>query len=504
MAWWKQQLEREIADAAAAAVSKERSKYRNDRPSRRYRRSGYGSSSGDEYDGAASSAAERDRVDELRDALRASRRQLEAGARRERALRRALHDEEELLELEEALTSSDRPRRRGPRRLDEERGDRLRKPHPPRDFLAGSHHSPRAFPRQYRDEATTDGVEVDGWEGVDRPRPRSVVDRLAEQLALASGCGAPGASCAATSAAPTRSTAPLPPPPARSGAGEPFVRPFAAEVEAAASALLEAVLAAETTGVVRGAIRDVVSARVPLRAQRRGERYEWVWSSLLTDLVADEAPAVVGEALRALASEHVARRGAERTCERLVAELVEEEALAVAAEARAAVAVASVVDDAIEPMLREVAVWAMHEARGAAAKGREREEREAVGACAAECVVEHLLLERLLQHVQTNGEALLMQREAARLLDELLADGLARHALRLSQRRDEVMTSAVLRGVHSQLAYSAVADEMIAQLVRVCASGYDAPKRAAFELPSESEESGDENDEAEREAPEGG
>ena len=155
--------------------------------------------------------------------------------------------------------------------------------------------------------------------------------------------------------------------------------------------------------------------------------------------------------------------------------------------------------------MREVAVWAQHEARGAAARERERGDRALVAESAADVLTEQLILSRLLQHVTTGGEAAMMHAEFSRILHEVLAEGLARQALSHAQRRADVREgSAVLGRAHSRLAYGAMFDELLAQLQRLSPSGFDAPrprggaksgggggapKEAWLHVPSESDES---------------
>ena len=50
------------------------------------------------------------------------------------------------------------------------------------------------------------------------------------------------------------------------------------------------------------------------------------------------------------------------------------------------------------------------------------------------------------------------------MLDELLADTLCRHALRLSRRQSRVSDSRVLGAAHRQLANRAMLDELLTQL----------------------------------------
>ena len=93
---------------------------------------------------------------------------------------------------------------------------------------------------------------------------------------------------------------------------------------------------------------------------------------------------------------------------------------------------------------------------------------------AAEGLFERLCLQRLLQHVATNGEVLLLQRQAAELLDQLIAEGLARRALAVGQETRNLEDSAVFGEVHHRIAYTALVDEMLAQLRELSASGLEA------------------------------
>lgn len=93
---------------------------------------------------------------------------------------------------------------------------------------------------------------------------------------------------------------------------------------------------------------------------------------------------------------------------------------------------------------------------------------------AAEGLFERLCLQRLLQHVATNGEVLLLQRQAAELLDQLIAEGLARRALAVGQETRNLEGSAVFGEVHHRIAYTALVDEMLAQLRELSASGLEA------------------------------
>ena len=111
--------------------------------------------------------------------------------------------------------------------------------------------------------------------------------------------------------------------------------------------------------------------------------------------------------------------------------------------------------------------------------------------------MEQLLLERMLQQLACRGEGALLGRASGQapphlltmaspthygvtyspwphlltmapltlqMLDELLADTLCRHALRLSRRQSRVSESRVLGAAHRQLANRAMLDELLTQL----------------------------------------
>ena len=70
--------------------------------------------------------------------------------------------------------------------------------------------------------------------------------------------------------------------------------------------------------------------------------------------------------------------------------------------------------------------------------------------------------------------ALLLQRQAAQLLDEMVAEGLARRALAVGQEHAQLQTSAVFGRAHERIAYGALVEEMLAQLVALAPSGLEA------------------------------
>ena len=97
-------------------------------------------------------------------------------------------------------------------------------------------------------------------------------------------------------------------------------------------------------------------------------------------------------------------------------------------------------------------------------------------------------LERLLQQVSTRAEPLLLERHASSILDEILAEGLSRRALALTARQHEVRSSALLGPVHAEVVYAAMADELLAQLAALSASGHED---ADAVWPSESDDDDD-------------
>ena len=103
---------------------------------------------------------------------------------------------------------------------------------------------------------------------------------------------------------------------------------------------------------------------------------------------------------------------------------------------------------------------------------------------AAEGLFERLCLQRLLQHVSTHGEVLLLQRVQAQLLDELIAEGLSRRAMSVHHRALDLSSSAVFSEAHHRIAYGAMVDEMLAQLRLLSASGLEA---GVPRLPSETD-----------------
>ena len=166
-----------------------------------------------------------------------------------------------------------------------------------------------------------------------------------------------------------------------------------------------------------------------------------------------EAAAVVGEAVQLVAAEYVLKRGADRVFNALVEEILVDELRPLAADAQLVVVYENLLSEAMGPLVREVSVGAAQEARGAAARRREADERALVAQRAAEGLFERLCLQRFLQHIATSGEVLLLQCEAAHMLDELLGEGLARRALMVGQEHATLQGSAVLGYAHEQIAY---------------------------------------------------
>ena len=76
----------------------------------------------------------------------------------------------------------------------------------------------------------------------------------------------------------------------------------------------------------------------------------------------------------------------------------------------------------------------------------------------------------------------MLQRHAAHWLDEIIAEGLCRHAIERVERRGD---SQVLTEAHTQLAYGAMLDEMLAQLLTVSATGREVGVPTDF--PSETD-----------------
>ena len=145
-----------------------------------------------------------------------------------------------------------------------------------------------------------------------------------------------------------------------------------------------------------------------------------------------------------------------------------------AADARVEVVFEEMLGEAMGPIVREVSVAALSEARGAMARRREGEERALVASVASNGLFERLCLQRFLQHIATSGEVLLLQVQAAEFLDRLVGEGLARRALSTGQEHAQLQGSAVLGAAHQRIAYNALVDEFLSQLRVLSSSGLEA------------------------------
>jgi hypothetical protein len=254
------------------------------------------------------------------------------------------------------------------------------------------------------------------------------------------------------------------------------------DVDSTLDALVTSLLREEVPALIKASLREAVAPMLKSTERGGGKGtsaldggvYGQIAQVIVTSLVSSEAEAVVGEAIRAVAEGFVQRRGAERVFESMVEDILHDELTPLAAEARVAVVTDELLHVAMEPICREVAVSVLHEARGAAARMREAQERRMVADVASDGLFERLCLQRLLQHVATSGEVLLLQRQAAQLLDELVAEGLARRALSVGQEHSQLQSSAVFSAAHQRIAYGALVDEMLAQLRVLAASGLEA------------------------------
>jgi len=191
-------------------------------------------------------------------------------------------------------------------------------------------------------------------------------------------------------------------------------------------------------------------------------------------VVAEEGAAVVSEALGTLARDYVGRRGAEREYELMLDEVLHGVGASVASEARAEAALDTLLGEAVGDLAHGCAQAVVREARGAASKHREAAERKLVAEVAAGAMLEQLLCERLLQQLASRGEGALLQRASGQMLDDMLADGLCRHAMRTARRQAKVRDSPVLASIHRQLANRAMLEELLAQLQLLSASGLEA------------------------------
>ena len=459
----------------------------------------------------------RDEADELREALRAARRQLDAGERRERALRRALkqndllpgeasperrqqqrptqppigqggmldqvllqsgllHTEEGRLQIAQLLAKATGVNVEAP-------GSQAPLPPPPAMMMQSSSSSSQRRPGQMpAGFGGSEGLHVPGFE----PSPIDVSNGHPLPPAASASC-----LHSAAQAAPPAPLAPPPPPPPRP------VGPVSdADVAATADALIELMVAEEARSVVKLSVRSAVQALLPAKKSKNKidtGPYGLLYSALLTDVLLSEASGVVGEAIEIVAADYVLVRGADRVFQSLVEDILRDELTPLAADARVEVVFESMLNDAMGPIVREVSVAALSEARGAAARRREAEERALVAQVAANGLFERLCLQRFLQHIATSGEVLLLQVQAAEFLDLLIGEGLARRALSVGQEHAQLQASAVLGVAHERLAYKALVDEFLAQLRVLSSSGLEAgipPPALETDTGSDSDEEG--------------
>ena len=260
--------------------------------------------------------------------------------------------------------------------------------------------------------------------------------------------------------------------------------------EAVYADLLSKVLRDELPKVVKLSVRGAVAALLPARRRRPHSQVVWneVLSALLGEVIHEEAAAAVTGALRSVARGYTNERSAERVYERALSEVLAQQLPHIARDAAEEAAAESLIEQAMAPLLREVTNTSIREARGAVARQRDGAERAAATSEAADSLVEHMLLERLLQQVSTRAEPLLLERHASSILDEILAEGLSRRALALTARQHEVRSSALLGPVHAEVVYAAMADELLAQLAALSASGHED---ADAVWPSESDDDDD-------------
>jgi hypothetical protein len=532
VAWWKQQLERQQEELGQNATRR--------RGTPRY---GSGSDDDDDLDVSDHRWRRASEVDALRDELRAARRKLDAGQRRERALRRALQHADAQPPLapsafEPDISDSRRPLSRpGPPRmpigtgglldqalmesgmLNTEEGRRevaeflarataisgvptptARQPlppppamqqhaHPPGPAAAIAIGQPEVELQEDNEHAARYGAPAAMRAlafGQDGRGAAVQAAQASQRSAAAQSSSEPQLPCAP----PQQQPPPSPPPSAGSstvppseveGEARKYRVSFAdRDLELTAEAMLEELIASEIKVVVRQCVREMVAPMLPSSSKRGAEAaqdggvYGQIFSTVLTGVVTTETADVVGEVVRQLAEDLVVRRGAERVFEAMVENILADELMPVASEARIAVVADGLLQDAMAPIAREVAVAALFEARGASARVREAEERQQVAERAASGLFERLCLQRLLQHVATNGEVLLLQRQAAELLDELVGEWLARRALAVGREHQQLQSSAVFSAAHTRIAYGALVDEMLAQLRMLAASGLEA------------------------------
>jgi hypothetical protein len=520
VAWWKEQLENQAQPPPQI------------KPGRNNRRQSASEYDSDESQARIADADLVDEVDELREALKAARRQLDAGERRERALRRALRRADlPPVGGGGAAAADEGASSRGPRlpigkgglldqaliqsgMLNTEEGrlqiaEMLARATQANGggapggggALGGLGSAPLPMPpammerRPPASRAPTQQLPtgfMSGFQPGIEPAATDVSDALSGGAAPAaanrsrtvSGSIHNTPALSATGAQQPPPLQPLPqaavlvPPPPPPPVHMPFVM-RESDLQATCDGLLEVTLKEEVSSLVKSCVRSMVQSLLPSakrghKSKEEGGIYGQIFNAILADLLAGEAKEVVGESIEAVAADYVVRRGAERTFQAMVEEILRDELSLLAADARVEVVYDRMLDAAMEPIVREVVVAAMHEARGAAARRREAEERQQVATRAAEGLFERLCLQRFLQHIATSGEVLLLQRQAAQLLDELVGEGLARRALSVGQEHVQLQSSAVLGAAHQRIAYAALVDEFLAQLRVLSASGLEA------------------------------
>ena len=97
-----------------------------------------------------------------------------------------------------------------------------------------------------------------------------------------------------------------------------------AVVDALGASLIEEVLRTDVPLIVKGCVRSLVAALMPTKTRAHdGGVYAQLYTTLLVDVVAPEARAVVAESVQAVAEDYVQRRGAERVLEAMVDEVPE-------------------------------------------------------------------------------------------------------------------------------------------------------------------------------------
>ena len=549
VAWWKEQLE--TAGGRQPAQNSHRSRRRA--PSDEYDSEG-------SLDSRADSQAElRGEVDELRDALRAARRQLDAGERRERALRRALRRADlppVAREDGRGSSSAAAPAAAPPNRLPLGSGGMLdqalmqsgllnteegrleiaqllaratsnqlpanlglpgsRPPLPPAGFApamepprevagASSSHRTNAARTLFHGPSAGPPLHAIPPLGLAASLPLGLIQPSAPGPPSSGGMppsyppSAPGSTPQAstpTSVAPP--AAPFAPPAAPLYAAS-HAMVADTDVQRATDAMIDDVVGEELKALVKVSVRSLVASLLPnskksaKQAVETGGVYGHIYNAVLADVLNSEAASIVGDAVEAVASDYVLRRGAERIFQALVEEIMQDELGTLAADARVEVVADKLISAAMEPLIREVCVATLQEARGAAARNREQIERKQVANRAVEGLFERLCLQRFLQHIATSGEVLLLQVEAAQLLDKLIGDGLARHAFKVGETYAELQGSAVLHAAHQRIAYTALVDEFLAQLRVLSSSGLEAGvPDPPLETDTETEESGDE------------